>query len=93
MQVLYTQTRRVSTTRVYIVIEHAAILSLASQTQPTPARIAFSITQSDPRWGWLGLACETTVVLYILYCPPADTDDLQATTLIYNGCTGPRKIQ
>ena len=39
--------------------------SLASQTQPTPARIAFSIThgdtESDPRWGWLGLACETRV--------------------------------
>ena len=36
--------------------------SLASQTQPTPARIAFSIkkvSESDPRWGWLGLACET----------------------------------
>ena len=35
--------------------------SLASQTQPTPARIAFPIrdTASDPRWGWLGLACET----------------------------------
>ena len=40
--------------------------SLASQPQPTPARIAFSIThgegsdtESDPRWGWLGLACET----------------------------------
>ena len=27
--------------------------SLASQIQPTPARI-------DPRWGWLGLACETS---------------------------------
>ena len=39
--------------------------SLASQTQPTPARIAFSIlkavcTESDLCWGWLGLACETT---------------------------------
>ena len=40
--------------------------SLASQTQPTLARIAFSIThgegsdaESDPHWGWLGLACET----------------------------------
>ena len=37
--------------------------SLASQTQPTPARIGFSIptldTESDPRWGWLGLACKT----------------------------------
>ena len=38
--------------------------SRASQTQPTPARIAFSIThrggsgtESDPRWGWLDLAC------------------------------------
>ena len=43
--------------------------SLAGQTQPTPARIAFSIThgegsdtESDPRWGWLGLACETIQV-------------------------------
>ena len=41
--------------------------SLASQTQPTPARIAFSVTsftvrdtESDPRWGWLGLACKTS---------------------------------
>ena len=40
--------------------------SLASQTQPTLAWIAFSIThgegsdtESDPHWGWLGLACET----------------------------------
>ena len=40
--------------------------SLASQTQTTPARIAFSIThgegsdtESHPCWGWLGLACET----------------------------------
>ena len=42
-------------------------LSLASQTQPTPARIAFSIpvrdTESDPCWGWFGLACETTYFL------------------------------
>ena len=44
--------------------------SLASQTQLTPARIAFSIThgegrvvhvdtEGDPRWSWLGLAHET----------------------------------
>ena len=44
--------------------------SLASQTQPTPVRIAFSIMhgvykhdiESDPCWGWLGLACETRVM-------------------------------
>ena len=39
--------------------------SLASQTQPTPAWISFSIThgdtESDPRWGWFGLACETSM--------------------------------
>ena len=39
--------------------------SFASQIQPTPVRIAFSImhgdTESDPRKGWLGLACETSV--------------------------------
>ena len=29
-----------------------SLSSLASQTQPIPA-------ESDPRWGWLGLACET----------------------------------
>ena len=37
--------------------------SLVSQTQPTPAWITFSITvrdtESDPCWGWLGLACKT----------------------------------
>ena len=31
--------------------------SLASQTQPTRRD-----TESDPRWGWLGLACETTTL-------------------------------
>ena len=39
--------------------------SPASQIQPALARIAFSIThdktESDPHWGWLGLACETNV--------------------------------
>ena len=39
--------------------------SFASQTQPTLARIAFSIpvhdTESDPCWGWLDLAYETTI--------------------------------
>ena len=36
--------------------------SLASQTQPTPAQIvSVSHTESDSRWGWLGLACETNV--------------------------------
>ena len=35
--------------------------SLASQTQPTPARIALSITHGDTEsWGWLGLACESS---------------------------------
>ena len=31
------------------------------QTQPTPVHIAFTMrdTESDQRWGWLGLACET----------------------------------
>lgn len=33
--------------------------SLASQTEPTPARIALPDAESDPRRGWLGLACET----------------------------------
>ena len=36
-------------------------------SQPTPAWIAFSIpvrdTGSDPRWGWLGLACETNACM------------------------------
>ena len=44
--------------------------SLASQTQPTPARITFSVThgvhmrdtESDPCWGWLGLACKTRIM-------------------------------
>ena len=38
--------------------------SLASQTQPTPRWVAFSITHGDAesnlRWGWLGLTCKTT---------------------------------
>ena len=36
--------------------------SLARQTQPTPAsadRFPVRGTESDPRWDWLGLACET----------------------------------
>ena len=41
--------------------------SLASHTQPTPAWIAFSImhgdTESDPCWGWLSMACETSMDL------------------------------
>ena len=41
--------------------------SLTSHTQPTPARIAFSIThgdtESDPCWGWLDMACETSMDL------------------------------
>ena len=40
--------------------------SLASQTQPTPVRVAFSImhgTESGLRWGWLGLACGTNYML------------------------------
>ena len=43
------------------------VISLTSQTQPTPARTAFSIvrdTETDPRWGWLGLACETILQYY-----------------------------
>ena len=45
--------------------------SFASQTQPTPAGIGFRllrtgvgwvrVTKTYPRWGWLGLACETTL--------------------------------
>ena len=50
-------------------------ISLAIQTQPTPARIAFSImhrfqyhvrTESDLRCGWLGLNCETRKICYTL---------------------------
>ena len=48
-------------------------LSLASHTQPTPVRIAFSITHSDtesnPRWGWLDMACETSVDLTTAVLP------------------------
>ena len=47
--------------------------SLASHTQPTPVRIAFSITHSntenDPRWGWLGIACETSMELTTAVLP------------------------
>ena len=48
------------TSRVLYFVTTACHTSLASQTQPTPARIAFS--KSDPRWGWLGLACETSAI-------------------------------
>ena len=35
--------------------------ALASHTQPTPsADRPMRATESDPPWGWLGLACETT---------------------------------
>ena len=47
--------------------------SLASHTQPTPVRIAFSImhgdTESDPRWGWLDMACETSMDLTTAVLP------------------------
>ena len=52
----------------------ACEISLASQTQlqPTPAPVTFSIThvrdtENDPRWGWLGLVCETTCGMRLQY--------------------------
>ena len=54
-----------STIQLAVEIMHGP--SLASQTQPTPVRIAFSIThsdtESDPCWDWLGMACETSMDL------------------------------
>ena len=53
--------------RVRVCASPTILHSLASQTQP--ARIAFSIThdtESDPRWGWLGLACETLILQWIM---------------------------
>ena len=35
------------------------IFSLASQPQLRLLSVSHTVTESDPHWGWLGLACET----------------------------------
>ena len=42
------------------IFESCRILSVDSQARSNQPQCG-SLTESDPHWGWLGLACETTL--------------------------------
>ena len=60
------------------------LVSQAIPNQPQ-ARIAFSIThsdtESDPRWGWLGMACETSMDLTTAALP-TNRDEMHLVSYI-----------
>ena len=64
--------------------------SLASHTNLPQARIAFSIThsdtESDPRWGWLGMACETSIDLTTAALP-TNRDEMHLVRVRFIGAS------
>ena len=51
---------RVYMTHLYSAVHSIHEIDLVSQARPNqPQRGSLRDTESNPRWGWLGLACET----------------------------------